>query len=79
MVITREWIGEHATGNNVGWTRQQLRCLGVSWPPRSGWRRAMAGRVIPDEAAREFERLGAEQRRKVAAQVIENDASWGAV
>ena len=36
----------------------------------------MAGREIPDEAAREFERLGSEQRRHAAARVVAYDTDW---
>ncbi len=25
------------------WTRKQLKCLGVDWPPRRGWMRAFNG------------------------------------
>ena len=73
-MITREWIGLHATGAN-SWTRLQLECLGVSWPPTKGWRSRLIGRQISDEKAREFERLGAVRRQRLAKLVVERDGS----
>jgi len=37
----------------------------------------MTGTQISDWQAREFERLGALRRRKLAKQAIENDPTWG--
>lgn len=70
MVITNDWIAEHATGK-AGWTRQQLDCLGVAWPPVKGWRSRLIGTQIPDAKAREFERLGAVRRQLLAQRVLE--------
>jgi len=74
MVITREWIGIHGTGAN-GWTKSQLACLGVEWPPVKGWRSRLINQTISNEKAREFERLGAERRQKLAKIVVERDGS----
>jgi len=76
LVITREWLEAHAT-RGCGWTKAQLDCIGVGWPPLRGWRYRMTGTQISDWQAREFERLGALRRRKLAKQAIENDPTWG--
>lgn len=72
MVISQEWIAQHATGK-AGWTRLQLECLGVSWPPSKGWRSRLIGTRIDDAKAREFERLGAIRRQRLAKLVVERD------
>lgn len=75
MVITREWIGQHATGE-AGWTRKQLAVLGVSWPPMKGWRSRLIGTRVSPEVAQAFERLGAERRAQLVAKVVANDTHW---
>jgi hypothetical protein len=55
--ITRKWAHEWCTKPPAGWTAAQLRVLGVAWPPKKGWLSALRGKTIPDEQARQFERL----------------------
>jgi hypothetical protein len=81
MVITNDWIGQHATLRGIGkkasgWTAKQAACLGVRWPLKKGWRSQLVGTEISDEKAREFERLGEERRRMLAKLDVETDASW---
>lgn len=75
MVITNEWIGQHATAS-AGWTRAQLERIGVSWPPLKGWRQAAIGREITESDARAFVQLGQDRRTKLARHVVE--AQWAA-
>lgn len=75
MLITREWVKKHATGAN-SWTREQLECLGVEWPPRKGWLSERIGRYISPEKAAEFERLGAARRQTLAMKAVQGDLSW---
>jgi len=70
MKITWMWVQEHSTGQG-GWTRAQLACLGVPWPPPKGWRRALTGTHIPDNVAHEFERLGREHRESRARRLLD--------
>ncbi len=51
MILTRAWLHEIAYGNGATWTREQLSLLGVSWPPRKGWVKALVGREILDTLA----------------------------
>jgi len=37
-----------------GWSRPQLACLGVAWPPRRGWKRALVGTNIQDAVYNKF-------------------------
>ncbi len=46
MKITREWLVANRTLNG-GWSRAQLRIIGVAWPPRKGWIEKVAGRELP--------------------------------
>lgn len=47
MIITDELI-ESLKTNNGGFTKKTLKTLGVSWPPRRGWKRAIIGKEVPD-------------------------------
>lgn len=49
MVITFELINSVTTPRG-GFTRKTLEALGVSWPPKSGWRYRLRGKHITDEA-----------------------------
>ncbi|MGC2766605.1 MAG: hypothetical protein WB607_13960 [Candidatus Acidiferrum sp.] len=53
VTITKELIlaGRSSAG---GWTREQLRLLGVDWPPRKKWQREIIGRTISKADAEEF-------------------------
>jgi len=77
MLITREWIKKHSTAKH-GWTRKQLEVLKVPWPPEKGWLSQLIGRAIDEDAAREFERLGQERRKKLAgaASVGQQTSLW---
>lgn len=68
MVITREWIQEHATAPKGGWTRAQLKLLGVPWPPPHGWLTNLWWNEveISDETALKFEAFGNERRMYLA-------------
>lgn len=52
-IITEELLvtGESSRG---AFSRKQIELLGLSWPPASGWRRALIGQEISAEAAEAF-------------------------
>lgn len=54
--VTEEFI-ESGKSPRGGWTREQLRLLGVSWPPPKGWKQGVLGVCIPKATAEEFVRL----------------------
>ena len=56
MKITPEWLKENRTKNG-GYTKAQILLLGIKWPPKHGWLKAIIGDEISDDAAREFERI----------------------
>lgn len=59
MRITRELL-EQGQSKAGGWSREQLRLLGVNWPPKRGWPAKIVGSEITDaEAARFLELNGA--------------------
>lgn len=60
--VTDEWIARHASKGG-GWTAKQMACLGLAWPPRKGWREAVAGKLITQEQRMGFE-TGARVRRE---------------
>lgn len=55
FTVTRKWIFDNRTDAGA-WTYDQLRCLGVSLPPRHGWIDQADGMQITDEARQRFER-----------------------
>lgn len=61
--VTKDFIEKHRTRAG-GWTRAQLTCIGVQWPPTHGWQDRAAGTVITDEQAADFIKFGAQGRKK---------------
>lgn len=57
MIITMEFLIAGATKRGSH-KRQQIELLGEKWPPMSGWKQRVVGKVISDEAAEEFIKLG---------------------
>lgn len=57
MIITLEFLIAGATQRGSH-KRRQIELLGEEWPPTRGWKQRIIGRVISDEAAEEFIRLG---------------------
>lgn len=53
IIITDDLI-EHGASHRGGWSKKQFAALGVAWPPRKGWRRALIGRCISASAAERF-------------------------
>jgi len=56
MKLTREMIQSGASIAG-GWNRAQLTVLGVSWPPKKGWAKALAGTEISEDAYAQFLKL----------------------
>ena len=52
--ISLEWIANNKTKNG-GYKRVQLQAIGVSWPPKQGWPRRVAGKEISLEQKQFFE------------------------
>ena len=57
MIITMELLMAGATQRGSH-KRRQIELLGEEWPPTRGWKQRIIGKVISDEAAEEFIRLG---------------------
>lgn len=55
--ITEDWIARNPTKAG-GYKASQLRLIGVSWPPKHGWKKRASGRLITPEAKAEFESYG---------------------
>lgn len=51
--ITQEFI-DSGKSHAGGWSREQLRILGVSWPPEAGWRERIEGTEILTLEAEKF-------------------------
>ena len=62
--ITEAWLRSHSANGDIGWTAGQLRVLGVTWPPRRGWMRALVGCGIEQAQKDAFEAIGKAHREK---------------
>jgi hypothetical protein len=71
FTITEAWLLEHQSKRD-GWTADQLRCVGVGWPPPRGWKREVIGREISDDARARFEQS---LRAKAARQALAGSAT----
>ena len=61
MVVTEEYLLAHST-EKIGWTADQLRSIGISWPPKKGWKKEVIGTEITETQRVRFEqRLTAKQ------------------
>jgi hypothetical protein len=54
FVITRTWLKTHTTKRG-GYTKAQIKALGLSYPLLSGWMDELVGTEISAEAANAFE------------------------
>ena len=53
MKLTKKFINDHRTKSGA-WTREQLRIIGVSWPPVKGWQSLVDGKEITGAQKAEF-------------------------
>lgn len=53
-VVDRTWIKAHKTPGG-GWTKAQLRALGVSWPPQKGWLSRIVGQPLTADIRAAFD------------------------
>ena len=58
-----------------GINHQQLKCLGLKWPPRKGWLRRLVGKEIPVADYNRFLELKGKSKfvKKIATPPKEND------
>lgn len=66
MVITEQWIRQHASDRG-GWTKKQLAAIDVTWPPASGWITRAVGREITQFQQCVFDRRATPPRYDAAA------------
>lgn len=57
MIPLTEAVLNDGRSTKGGWSKDQLACLGVSWPPATGWKAAILGQPFPEEALEKFKRL----------------------
>jgi hypothetical protein len=50
-MVTNLWLEQ----NGPGLTAAQFAILGVSWPPKRGWKRRVIGKILSMEKRNEFE------------------------
>lgn len=54
MVRVNEELIESGKSEAGGWNSKQLSLLGVSWPPRRGWKKLAIGTCVSKESAEMF-------------------------
>ena len=64
--VTLRWLLQHTRAGSPN--ARQFACLGIVWPPRSGWRDDLDGIYVTDKIGRDYEEAGgvAVRRREVA-------------
>lgn len=75
MVITDDLMNQGLSARNPTWNRRQLGVLGLPWPPKKGWRRALLGKKITEKQLKEFLRL---EDRKIGEDPVmdESNSNW---
>lgn len=63
MIITNNWLYEYSTKGG-GYTSKQLFLIGISWPPKAGWKDEVIGKSISDVIRFEFEKIAVESYKK---------------
>ncbi len=53
MKITKSFLLDNRTKSGA-WTREQLRIIGVNWPPVKGWQGLIAGKELTGAEVAEF-------------------------
>lgn len=53
--ITEEWLRQFSSRAG-GWTANQLKALGIEWPPEHGWKLLVIGKEITLEEKLRFEK-----------------------
>lgn len=57
VTLTREMLNGARTKLG-GYTRAQVGCLGLLWPPTAGWLRSLRGKTVSKETWDRFVALG---------------------
>jgi len=56
LEITNKLLAE-GLSDRGGYSKQQVALLGLAWPLKKGWKRAILGKMINESDAKEFIRL----------------------
>lgn len=54
FTVTAEWLEQNKTKAGA-YSKQQLKVLGVDWPPGKGWQKRIIGKEIRDSQSLQFE------------------------
>ena len=53
MKLTRELLMRHRTPKGA-WTKTQMLAIGLTWPPKPGWREGVVGKRLTDQQFHQF-------------------------
>lgn len=54
IVLTSKMLHDAASNGYEGWSKKQLACLGIPWPPPKGWLRSLHGKRVQSDDWRRF-------------------------
>jgi hypothetical protein len=54
FTVTNAWLMQHQSRRDA-WTADQLAAIGISWPPKHGWKHRVIGTTITDQQKARFE------------------------
>lgn len=76
MKITEAFLEKHKTKRGA-YTKAQMELIGVSWPPKKGWKEKVIGRELTKEQEREF--IKAKNRKSVKNKVVKEKKAPGII
>jgi ribonuclease HI len=56
MIITNDWLVKNKTPNG-GYNKKQFNILGISYPPKKGWKEQVVGMDLSEDKVNEFEQI----------------------
>lgn len=65
--VTEEWVKAFQSKSG-GWNREQLKCVGVVWPPSAGWIQQLSGQLITDDSKLGFEQMMGRTKKVIRAE-----------
>ncbi|WP_395454818.1 hypothetical protein ACHMW5_13825 [Azospirillum melinis] len=70
LVEVTDRLVEQAKTPAGSWTRAQLAIVGVTWPPKQGWRKRIEGKKITKADAERFVSLGKAGKKPSSAKTV---------
>lgn len=78
FIISKKWIHQYASNPELGmgWTKRQLKAIGIHGKLRKGWIDSVEGMAISDSQRTIFETIGLFKQSKYLSGVTELDREF---